>query len=176
MKERYLKALKEWHGYQEESNGNTCFGKLYAIRHNEKAFENAEWCMMYLSETARLCNIPTDIIPDTASCPTFYDRMKQYQVPVNEAIPGDIVVFMWKTNTDGKPDHVGIIEEVYPINFRIREGNHSVPGIARHCVYNNRILSKDDKEIYAIIRPPYLHNSDEQIRETYNKLMILLKG
>lgn len=179
MKEsRYIDALMYWKGYTEEPNGNTCFGRMYASRHKDKAYDNAEWCMMFLCENARMLGIPVSVIPDTASCPTFFEKMKQYAIPKGEkAKAGDIVVFMWKSNTDGRPDHVGLVKEVNADELRIVEGNHSVKGFSSPCVYDDRVIKTSDAEVFAIIRPPYGSTDEEIIIKDLKEItQLLYKG
>ena len=155
--ELYLQTLASYVGYQEEAEGETQFGRSYGERHGDSSFYAADWCVMYLSETARKLGIPKTVIPDTASVPQVYRWGTEAGCQIGDvpAQVGDLVIYEWGGDAgeaDG-PDHIGIVERIQgdtpeDQTLYMLEGNWS-DSVARTS-YEYR-----DKRVWAILRPPY---------------------
>ena len=159
--ELYLQTLAGYVGYQEEADGTTVFGRTYGERHGDDSFTRADWCVMYLSETARKLGISDTIIPDTASVPQVYRWGSAYQIGDVAAQVGDLVIYEWGDaagEADG-PDHIGIVERTEGDTpddqiLYMLEGNWG-DSVARTS-YTYR-----DRRVWAILRPPYAEGEVE---------------
>lgn len=154
--ERLIAAELSHLGYQREYDGSTVFGKWYGDKVGSAAYYSADWCMMFLAYCAMEAGIPTDIIPFTASCPTClkWAEERGLRTGADEpAQPGDILLYMWASNTDGKVDHVALVESVEGDTadeqiIHTIEGNRG--NTVKRCTCRYR-----DTEVYAIWRPQY---------------------
>lgn len=135
-------------GYKEGANNNTKYGESYGLNYNP-------WCQMFIWWIANKAGIGEDIIPKTASCPTAYNwfKNKGQVVPNSEAKAGDIIFFIWTGNT--APDHVGIVEVVNGDIITTIEGN-------KNDAVERRNVSKGNKCIFAICRPAYVVETEEE--------------
>lgn len=123
-KEKTLKVLKE-NSYGDASAAID-FAKIYegmtqeqmrsVFSDKEYQFDPGAWCAdfvrMAYGEGVGLENLPEwyQNSANPAYCPQLYSEAKQNNaiVSVNEAKPGDMVLFDW--DGDGNADHVGILE------------------------------------------------------------------
>ncbi len=87
--------------------------------------DRVEWCAIFVSWVADQCGyLDAGILPKTAGVRPFVDWFKergQWQGQDYEPIPGDIIFFDWES--DGLPDHVGIVEKVENGLIYTVEGN-----------------------------------------------------
>lgn len=86
------------------------------------------WCLVFICWLFDKADMPFPKIQHAkgfAYCPIAVGWFKQNRKFFNRnPLPGDVVFFDW--GKDGKADHVGIIEEVYPTYVKTIEGNTSI--------------------------------------------------
>jgi len=102
------------------------------------------WCAAGLTAIFMLAGMK-DVIPAECNAERMYSKGKTV-IPITKIREGDLIFYDW--NTDGKRDHVGIIEGI---------SNNIITVI--ECNYNNRVgrrlIHIDSPTINGIIRPEY---------------------
>lgn len=96
----------------------------------------------------------------TASCTTLcnYYKANGQIVPFDQAKPGDIVFFKWKT-TRKTPQHVGIVESRKEDTLTTIEGNTAVGNDGNGGMVMRR--KRKSNVVFAVARPAYKNNEEE---------------
>lgn len=89
------------------------------------------WCAMFITYIARMCGVPTTVIPNFASCSvavnTFFKPRGWFKDAKSGYIPqpGDLIFYDW--DLDKNPNHVGMVASVSGGKVNTIEGNTSDP-------------------------------------------------
>ena len=121
-------------GTTEDAKGSTVYNEWYAINYAEPGHEAywriADWCAIFVAWCANSADIPTTVIPHTASAPTmrnFYNnRAKFYNSSAYGGTytpqAGDL---FFANGTPESPGHVGLVTSVSNGCVHIVEGNNT---------------------------------------------------
>jgi len=145
-------------GYTEENaNNDVAYNHWYGPIDGSYSYS---WCASFVSWCANKANIPTTIIPKSASVRTHHNygtwTLRAYANPQR----GDLIVFDWTGSSEFEPyDHIGIVESVDNTNVYVWEGN------TRNNKVERRTWLKTDSQIHGYIRPKYEGTSTPTIYE-----------
>lgn len=126
----FFEVAKTQMGYVEGEDEDTKFSLWYGM-------PNSPWCCMFLVWCARQAELPTSMIPQTASVSFIYSKYEYYSGTNYTPKPGDL--FM--TRTKG---HIGIVYQVDGEEFITLEGN-SNPDRSQYgygAMSNRRVISE----------------------------------
>ena len=131
----YVDAAKSYLGFSEASGKHKAIIDLYNTGNLPRGYRlsySDPWCCAFDSAVAQQCGM-TNIIPKECGCPEqakLFKQMERFQK--RDYIPkmGDICYYDWQT--DGVPDHVGIVESVSEGSVCVIEGNKNDSVERRH--------------------------------------------
>ena len=109
-----------------------------------------EWCVIFVSWCADQCGyLDAEVLPKMMGVRPYVEWFRergQWQGRDYEPSPGDIIFFDWES--DGLPDHVGIVERVEDSTIYSIEGN-----AADRCIENRYTLG--EVPVYGFGVPSY---------------------
>lgn len=147
--ERYLKVLQSWLGWSTAKGQDDIIIDIYNSQRTEKykVSHSDPWCHATVSAAAYKSG-NSDIIPNTAYCPTGVNWFKSrgQWVQRSQIQVGDIVYYDW--GGDGVSDHVGTCIKRSGNTIIVREGN-------KHGMVSDRTISKSNKCIMGAGRPDW---------------------
>lgn len=131
----YVDAAKSYLGFSEASGKHRKIIDLYNTGNLPRGYRLTyadPWCCAFESAVAQQCGM-LNIIPKECGCPEqakLFKQMERFQK--RDYIPkmGDICYYDWQT--DGVPDHVGIVESVSEGSVCVIEGNKNDSVERRH--------------------------------------------
>ena len=131
----YVDAARSYLGFSEASGKHRKIIDLYNTGNLPRGYRltyTDPWCCAFESAVAQQCGM-TNIIPKECGCPEqarLFKQMERFQK--RDYIPkmGDICYYDWQT--DGVPDHVGIVEYVSEGSVTVIEGNKNDSVERRH--------------------------------------------
>src|SRR5262245_34320544 len=149
----FIAELKNWDGYHERRNGESIFGRRWAIRNHWTSIADEAWCDMFLAECALLAGGPEllklvgDHYRTTLHAKMFIDD-DRWTKGDDGIRKGDVVFFDWDNGLMPRDiDHVGVVYAVDDMIHTV-EGNRS-----------NRVsrfhYSKNHNRIVGYGRPRY---------------------
>lgn len=134
-----------------EPNGDDKYIKYYnEITGSSFSVNSTPWCAIFVTYCARQVGIPTEVIPNFASCTIsrdqFWKPKNQYHLKSGyQPKVGDIIYFDWGNNSS-LLDHVGIVVGVTSTTVTTVEGNSkgntNVYGV-RKKTYNKTLTDID---------------------------------
>ncbi len=135
MRNKIIDIAKNEIGYKEYSSNHTKYGKWFGVQD--------EWCAMFISWLANQVGILNTLIPKQAYVPTMAQWFKSKELFRTRGLfpqKGDIIFFDY--NSNGIPDHVGIVEKCECDIISVIEGNKSKQ--VKRCTYD-----VNNSEIYG---------------------------
>ena len=127
MRNRIIEVAKNEVGYKEYSDNHTKYGEWYGVQD--------EWCAIFVSWLAYQVGILDCLIPKQAYVPSmvsWYKNKGLFKARGYYPTTGDIIFFDY--NSNGVPDHVGIVEKCENGVVSAIEGNKSK--MVKCCTYN----------------------------------------
>ena len=117
-----------------------------------------DWCAMFVSWCARLCEIPENIISNATYASAedelySFENTEFYQSGTYLPSRGDLIFFDWDGEGDSS-DHVGIVVSANDSYVVTVEGNAGEK-------VRNRVVASDDKIILGYGKPGYSNSADE---------------
>lgn len=91
---------------------------------NNQKYVNEDWCVVFIQYVFTMMGAPKWYLSNgtmSASCGYVKSNHPGKQVALTDLKPGDIVLFDW--NKNGKPQHIGIVEDVGSACIYSIEGN-----------------------------------------------------
>lgn len=102
---------------------------------------NSAWCAAWVTFVMRSAGVPTESVPNFASCSTavrWFTAQGRFKSRASGYVPkpGDIIMYEWSPQNNGTAyddgeDHTGIVEAVSEGNIHTIEGNSG--GVCRRC-------------------------------------------
>ena len=150
MRSAVIKVAKSQIGLAEPTGDDKYISWYNSVTGASLALDSP-WCAMFTSWVYRNAKVPTSSLPTFASCTVAVDWAKKNKLWYSRLTnytpkPGVVIVFDW--NTDGRQDHVGIVETVTANQITVIEGNTS-DSVGR------RTYSRTSKYILGYIDVPY---------------------
>ena len=125
---------------------------LINIKRKYKIKPHDNWCAMFCSVIAHKCNVKNFPYEVSVYYMTQLAKQAGQFITNDKAVTaGDLIIYDWKEN--GTLDHVGIITEITPTNFKVIEGNYkNTVGL--------RTVTRNNKEIYGFIKVEHHSSAD----------------
>lgn len=127
MRTNVIKVARSQIGFREPT-GDDKYIRWYNSVNNTSFAMNVPWCAMFASWVLREASVPDTLLPNFASCSVALEWAKKKKIWYSRLTnhvpkPGELILFDW--NTDGRQDHVGIVETVSANQITTIEGNTS---------------------------------------------------
>lgn len=162
-----LNVIKSWLGYSE-SDGR--YRKIIDIYNTQnplprgyKVKYDDQWCATCISAIGVYLN-DTETIKSECSCYYMIEKYKASGLFIKDRFrvpkPGDIIFYDWQS--DGIPDHVGIVEKCDGNIIVIIEGNYSDS-------VRQRSLQVGNTQIFGYATPQYTENISNWAVEYWDK-------
>ena len=145
----------------KEPSGDDQFIRAYNKWANANfSIDTTPWCAIFITFNGRMVGVPTNIIPNFASCKVAIDWYKQRgqwydRTSIYKPKGGDLCFFDWQV--DKKADHVGIVIETDGSKVYVVEGNTKGSGAVYGVFKKSYMLSS--KYILGYASPDYTGKS-----------------
>lgn len=125
MRTNVIKIARSQLGFREPT-GDDKYIRWYNATNKTNFALDASWCAMFASWVLREASVPESLLPNFASCSVALEWAKKKKIwysRLTNHVPkaGELILFDW--NTDGRQDHVGIVETVTANQITTIEGN-----------------------------------------------------